>query len=187
LQRCASPARVASVASFFVSRVDTQVDKALDAIGSPGARELRGKIAIANAKAIYRQFHEIFHGEQFSTLRNRGARVQRPLWASTGTKNPNYSDVLYVEDLIGPETVNTLPPNTLAAFRDHGQVRGDTVLEDWTGAEQDLRALSSLGITLEAITDALQTDGVRLFASAYDRVLRIAKKGQEASHVPSGA
>ena len=137
---------------------------------------------------MYRQFHEIFYGEQFSTLRNRGARVQRPLWASTGTKNPNYSDVLYVEDLIDPETVNTLPPNTLAAFRDHGQVRGGTALEDWTGAEEELRALSSLGINLESITDALQTNGVRLFASAYDRVLNaIAKKGQEASRVLSGA
>ena len=121
-------------------------------------------------------------------LHTRGARVQRPLWANTGTKNPNYSDVLYVEELIGPETVNTLPPNTLAAFRDHGQVRGDTVLENWSEAEQELHKLSSLGISLEAITDALQADGVRLFASAYDRVLNaIAKKGQEASHVPSGA
>ena len=113
LQRCASPAQVASVASFFGSRVDTQIDKALDANGSPGARALRGKIAIANAKAMYQRFHEIFYGEQFSILRNRGARVQRPLWASTGTKNPNYSDVLYVEELIGPETVNTLPPTQL--------------------------------------------------------------------------
>ena len=131
LQRCREPGKVASVASFFVSRVDTAVDKALDAIGSPQALTLRGKIAIANAKVVYRRFQEIFTGDEFASLRRRGARVQRPLWASTSTKNRAYSDVLYVEELIGPDTVNTLPPDTLAAFRDHGHVRGDTVLGDW--------------------------------------------------------
>jgi transaldolase len=171
LERCISPDSVSSVASFFVSRVDIQVDKALDANGSAGARALQGKIAIANAKAMYRRFREIFHGEQFSALRNRGARVQRPLWASTGTKNPSYRDVLYIEELIGPDTVNTVPPKTLDAFRDHGKVRGDTVLENWTEAERNLHALSSFGVNLESITDALQADGLKLFASAYERVL----------------
>ena len=184
LQRCASPERVASVASFFVSRVDTQVDKALDAIGSPQALALRGNIAIANAKAMYRRFKEIFDGEEFAALRRRGARVQRPLWASTGTKNPRYSDVLYVEELIGPDTVNTLPPDTLAAFRDHGRVRGDTVLENPAEAERALNTLSALGINLDAITDKLQVDGVVSFASAYDRVLdAIAKKAQDRKRV----
>ena len=140
LRRCKSPERVASVASFFVSRVDTQVDKALDAIGSPAALALRGKIAIANAKAMYRRFREIFHGDEFGSLRQKGARAQRPLWASTGTKNPAYSDVRYVEELIGPDTVNTIPPDTLAAFRDHGRVRGDTVLENGRGGEPASRA-----------------------------------------------
>src|SRR6185295_1365902 len=127
LQRCADPSKVASVASFFVSRVDTMVDKALENIGSDDAKALMGKIAIANSKVVYRRFLEIFHGEGFAALRQRGARVQRPLWASTGTKNPAYSDVLYVENLIGSETVNTLPPETLNAFKDHGQVPGETV------------------------------------------------------------
>src|SRR6185295_9924797 len=104
LQRAANPAAVASVASFFVSRVDTVVDKQLEAIGTPEARALLGKIAIANSRVVYRRFLEIFHGEGFVSLRQRGARVQRPLWASTGTKNPAYSDVLYVENLIGAET-----------------------------------------------------------------------------------
>jgi len=186
LQRCKSPDKVASVASFFVSRVDTQVDKALDAIGSPEALALRGKIAIANAKAMYHRFREIFQGDPFTTTRQKGARVQRPLWASTGTKNPAYSDVLYVEELIGPDTVNTLPPDTLAAFRDHGRVRGDTVLENEDESEKQLRALSSLGIDLNAITDKLQVDGVATFAAAYDRVLNaIDKKRQDNPHVPA--
>src|SRR5579871_2155206 len=179
LQRCKSPEKVASVASFFVSRVDTQVDKALDAIGSPEALALRGKIAVANAKVMYQRFREIFQGNEFVSLKQKGGRVQRPLWASTGTKNPAYSDVLYVEELIGPDTVNTLPPDTLAAFRDHGRVRGDTVLENPAEAASQLRALSVLGIDLKAITAKLQVDGVASFASAYDRVLdAIGKKVQ---------
>jgi transaldolase len=179
LQRCSEPAKVNSVASFFVSRVDTQVDKALDALGSAEALALRGKIAVANAKIVYRRFKEIFYGEDFSTLRKRGARVQRPLWASTGTKNPNYRDVVYVEELIGPDTVNTIPPGTLAAFRDHGKVRGSTVLEGWPEAEAQLRTLASLGIDLEAITDRLQIDGGAAFASAYDHVLAALEKKRE--------
>lgn len=171
LERCQSPQSVASVASFFVSRVDTEVDKALAAAGSSEAMALRGKIAIANAKAMYRRFRDIFSGEQFEKLRRRGARLQRPLWASTGVKNHAYSDVLYVEELIGPDTVNTLPPETLTAFRDHGHVRGDTVLENGPEAESQLRALPHLGIDLDAITEKLQVDGVVSFAAAYDRVL----------------
>jgi transaldolase len=171
LQRCREPEKIASVASFFVSRVDTQVDRALDGVGSPEALALRGKIAIANAKKVYRRFREIFHGEDFSKLAQRGSHVQRPLWASTSTKNPDYRDVLYVEELIGPETVNTLPPATLKAFREHGRVRGNTVQEDLAVAEDQLRKLSSLGIDLNAITEKLQVDGVASFASAYDRVL----------------
>jgi transaldolase len=171
LHRCKSPDKVSSAASFFVSRVDTQVDNALAAIGSPAALALRGKIAIANAKATYGRFRDIFSGQGFASLRRRGARVQRPLWASTGTKNPAYSDVLYVEELIGPETVNTVPPDTLAAFRNHGRVCGDTVLENRPEAESQLRALSGLGVDLDAITDKLQVDGVASFASAYARVL----------------
>jgi transaldolase len=171
LDRCRAPERVASVASFFVSRIDTQVDKALEAIGTGEARELRGKTAIANAKMAYQRFREIFHGNDFATQRRRGARVQRPLWASTSTKNPAYSDVLYIEELIGPETVNTIPLATLDAFRDHGHVRGDTVRSDLAEAGQSLETLKRLGIDLNAIAEKLQIDGISAFASDYDRVL----------------
>jgi transaldolase len=171
LQHCGKPDTVASVASFFVSRVDSQIDPALEAIGSPQALALRGKIAIANSKRVYRRFSEIFYGDDFSRLRQKGARVQRPLWASTSTKNPSYRDVLYVEELIGPDTVNTLPLATLEAFRDHGSVRGNTIQENLPEAEDQLRQLSKLGIVLDTITEKLQQDGLVSFASAYDRVL----------------
>lgn len=179
LESCREPERIASVASFFVSRVDTQVDKALDAIGSPEARALRGKIAIANAKKVYQRFREIFYGEDFLKLRQRGCHIQRPLWASTSTKDPHFSDVLYVEELIGPDTVNTLPLATLNAFREHGHVRGNTVQEDLPAAEDQLRKLSSLGVDLDAITEKLQADGITAFASAYDRVLAATEKKRD--------
>ena len=176
LQRCKEPEKIASVASFFVSRVDTEVDRALEALGSPDALALRGKIAVANTKKVYQRFKEIFYGDDFSVLKRRGARVQRPLWASTSTKNPQYRDVLYVEELIGPDTVNTLPLPTLKAFRDHGRVRGDTVQENLSVSENQFRILSNLGINLNAITEKLQADGVASFASAYDRVLAALEK-----------
>ena len=171
LSRCKHPEHVASVASFFVSRVDTQVDRALEGIGTSDAKALQGRIAVANAKMAYERFRDIFYGVGFSAQRKRGARVQRPLWASTGTKNPRYSDVLYVEELIGPETVNTMPLATLDAFRDHGRVRGDTVTFGLTEASQSLEALARLGIDLNAIAERLQIDGISAFASDYDRVL----------------
>ncbi len=171
LERCGNPAQVASVASFFVSRVDTMVDKALEKVGTAEAKALLGKIAVANSKVVYRRFLEIFHGEGFAALRQRGARVQRPLWASTGTKNPAYSDVLYVESLIGSETVNTLPPETLDAFRDHGKVPGATVKQGLDEAEGALARLSSVGVDLNAITEQLQRDGVAAFAASFDQLM----------------
>jgi transaldolase len=159
-----------SVASFFVSRVDTAVDPLLEKIGSTEALNLRGKIAIANAKLAYQRFHETFHGEPFASLRAQGAPVQRPLWGSTGTKNPAYPDVMYVEELIGPETVNTLPPKTLAAFRDHGRAR-QTLQEGVDQAEADIAQLRELGIDLDAVTRKLQEDGVAAFAASYDKLL----------------
>jgi len=176
LERCANPAQVASVASFFVSRVDTAVDKALQELGSGEGAALLGQIAIANSKVVYRRFLEIFHGEGFVSLRQRGARVQRPLWASTGTKNPQYSDVLYVENLIGPETVNTLPPDTINAFRDHGRISGATVKEGLADADTALARLQNLGIDLDAITAKLQTDGVSAFASSFDQLMAALEK-----------
>lgn len=171
LERSADPSQVASVASFFVSRVDTMVDRALESLGTPEANALLGKIAIANSKIVYRRFQEIFHGEGFAALRQRGARVQRPLWASTGTKNPAYSDVVYVDNLIGPETVNTLPPDTMDAFRDHGRVAGSSVKERLAEAEAALKQLSSLGVDLDAITEKLQQDGVAAFAASFDQLM----------------
>lgn len=188
LARSAAPERVASVASFFVSRVDTVVDRELEAIGTPQALALRGQSAIANARLVYRRFREIFYGEAFSRLRRQGAHVQRPLWASTGTKNPAYSDVLYVEGLIGPDTVNTLPPATLDAFRDHGQASRATVGESWDEAESRLAELQELGIDLVAVTEKLQTDGVAAFAASYEQLLAALaqKRGALLARSPGG-
>lgn len=170
LERNAKPQRVASVASFFVSRVDAAVDPLLERRGTAEAMALRGRIAIANAKLAYLRFREIFHGDAFAALRLRGARVQRPLWGSTGTKNRAYSDVLYVEELIGPETVNTVPLATLDAFRDHGRVR-PSLLEATEQAREDIARLAALGIDLTAITGKLQEDGVAAFAASFDNLL----------------
>jgi transaldolase len=171
LQQCQEPSRVASVASFFVSRVDTKIDKALEAIGGAEALALRGSIAIANAKIVYGRFKSIFRGEPFAALKERGARVQRPLWASTGVKNRNYRDVLYVEELAGPDTVTTVPPATLHAFRDHGRVSGVSVEAGVDEAKRALAKLADLGIDLRAIGEELQAEGVAAFASGYDKVL----------------
>lgn len=171
LSRCAEPEKVSSVASFFVSRVDAAVDRALEKIGSREALDLRGKVAITNAKRVYRRFREIFYGKHFSSLREKGARVQRPLWASTGTKNPDYSDVLYVEELIGADTVNTLPPATLNAFRDHGRVRGTTIEEGLKEADAVFIRLKELGTDLDAITEKLQVEGVAAFAASFEQLI----------------
>lgn len=168
--RLANPASVASVASFFVSRLDSKVDALLDADGSAAAKSLRGTIAIANSKLAYRRYQEIFEGEDFAALRDRGARVQRVLWASTSTKDPSYRDVLYVEELVGQETVNTVPPKTLEAFRDHGRVRA-SLIEDVAGAQARIEALSDLGIDLDRLTAELQQEGVEKFVRPYDQLL----------------
>jgi transaldolase/glucose-6-phosphate isomerase len=158
---------VASVASFFVSRVDTAVDRALEAVGN---EDLLGKIAIANARTAYARFKATFSGERWAKLSAQGARVQRPLWASTGTKNPLYSDTLYVDTLIGPDTVNTVPPSTLDAFTDHGTV-ASTLEEGITEARGQLAQLADLGIDLAAITQKLQDEGVASFASAFQSLM----------------
>src|ERR1700688_2876024 len=170
LKRNAKPHQVSSVASFFVSRVDTEVDRALQTIGTPEALSRRGKIAIANARVVYRRFREIFLGTPFEEFRRRGARLQRPLWASTGTKNPAFSDVLYVEELIGPHTINTIPPATLNAFRDHGRVQ-PTLEAGEQDAEQALARLARLGIDLAAITEKLLADGITAFTHSLDELL----------------
>ena len=159
--------RIASVASFFVSRVDSAVDGELEAIGEA---ELLGKIAIANAKVAYACFKEIISGERWQKLAAQGARVQRPLWASTSTKNPAYPDTLYVDELIGPDTVNTLPPATLRAFMDHGRVAG-TLEQGLEQARQQLSRLSDLGIDLDGITKKLLVDGVTSFAKSFEALM----------------
>jgi transaldolase len=168
--RCAAPDRVASVASFFVSRVDTVVDAELERIGTPEALALRGRAAIANACAAYRRFRELFGGDAFAPLAARGARVQRPLWASTSTKNPDYRDVLYVEELVGRDTVNTLPTATLEAFRDHGRPR-PSLDEGLATAGRVLGDLERLGIDLGQVTERLQEDGVAAFAASFDALV----------------
>lgn len=168
--------RLASVASFFVSRVDTEVDKRLDALVQSGkvdanhADMLRGKAAIANAKLAYRLFRESFAGPRWQALAAKGAQLQRPLWASTSTKNPAYRDVLYVEQLIGPDTVNTMPPATLEAFRDHG-VTAKTVDENLDGAEREISDLAACGIPLVNVTDQLLADGLTSFQKSFDTLI----------------
>ena len=164
---------VASVASFFVSRVDSEIDRRLDAITGPGAERaasLKGRAAIANAKLAYRLFCSLFKGPRWDALAAKGAQMQRPLWASTSTKNPAYRDVMYVEQLVGPHTVNTLPPATLEAFRDHGEV-ARTVDRDVEGATRDLAALEALGISLDDVTEQLLREGLASFQKSFDTLL----------------
>jgi len=170
LARAPQPQAVASVASFFVSRVDGKVDKQLDAIGSPQAQALKGRIAIANARWAYERFQALRRDASVAVLLQRGARPQRPLWASTSTKNPAYRDVLYVETLIGADTVNTLPPETLDAFLDHGEARG-TISQDMVRVHADLAALRPLGIDLDAVTAELEREGVASFADSWIKLL----------------
>ncbi len=171
------PSHVASVASFFVSRIDSAVDKQLDEkiarANDPTEKErlaaLKGKVAIANAKLAYQEYKRLFSGARWEKLTAKGAKPQRLLWASTGTKNKDYSDVLYVEELIGPNTVNTVPPATLDAFRDHGMPR-DSLEENVEDARRVLAELEKSGISLDAITAELVKDGVKLFADAADKL-----------------
>ncbi len=189
------PIDVASVASFFVSRVDTAVDKLLDqkiaAATDPAERarlqKLMGKAAVANAKMAYEAFLRIFNGPEFGDLRAAGASVQRCLWASTGTKNPSYSDVMYVEELIGPETVNTMPQQTMMAFKEHGEVR-PSLAENVEGARQVLRDLAAAGIDIDRVTSDLRVDGVKLFADSIDKLLEeIANKKRKLQQGSVGA
>ncbi len=167
---------IASVASFFVSRVDSLIDGQLE---KKGKSDLMGKAAIANAQLAYEMFGKIRSGARFQALAAKGARLQRPLWASTSTKNPKYRDVLYVEELIGRDTVNTLPLPTLEAFRDHGKVRA-SLGGDTSSATQLLEQLKAAGIDMSAVTQQLEDDGVRLFIESYDSLLKSLEAKKEA-------
>jgi transaldolase len=164
-----SPKPVASVASFFVSRVDTEADKRLEAIGGE-ALALRGQLAVANAKLAYQAWKEIFSGKRWERLAERGATTQRCLWASTSTKNPEYRDVLYVEELIGPETVNTMPLETIEAFQEHGEVRR-TLDENVDEARDLLDRLAAVGVDYGDVTDTLEREGVEKFADSFRELL----------------
>jgi transaldolase len=164
---------VASVASFFVSRVDTEADKRLEEVGR---KDLQGKLAIANAKLAYQAFEEIFSGEDWEFLESKGATKQRPLWASTSTKNPEYEDVMYVEELAGPETVNTMPTDTFEAFMDHGDVRstspgGSPIEENLDEAWALIMRLREAGVDYENVTEVLEKEGVAKFADSFDELL----------------
>jgi transaldolase len=160
------PSKVASVASFFVSRVDTEADKRLD-----GHPELQGKLAVANAKLAYQHYLETFKGPRWDYLEGKGATKQRCLWASTSTKNPAYSDVLYVEDLIGPETVNTMPLETIEAFQDHGTIPGDTVLEGIDEARDLFVQIEKAGVSYDDVVETIEAEGVQKFADSYDEIV----------------
>jgi transaldolase len=170
-ERASDPSTLASVASFFVSRVDASTDAALEAVGTDHALSLRGRAAIANAKVAYNRYRELFEGERFAELQLAGTRPQRVLWASTSTKNPGYNDVMYVEDLIGPNTVNTAPPATIDAFTDHGMVKADSLLSRMGEAIRFIETLPEVGVDFDEITDTLQVDGVDSFADAYAELL----------------
>jgi transaldolase len=169
--------RVASVASFFVSRVDTNIDARLDAIAkrdparATQAHALQGKAAVANAKLAYRQFQAKFSGSRWEALVAAGARVQRPLWASTSTKNPAYPDLIYVDTLMGPHTVNTMPPATIEGFRDHGVV-ARTIDQGLEQAEADLEALEAIGVSMREVTDELEAEGVQKFSDSFAALLQ---------------
>ncbi len=160
------PSSVASVASFFVSRVDTEADKRL-----ADHPDLRGRLAVANARLAYEHYLEAFQGERWEFLAGKGASRQRCLWASTSTKNPDYRDVLYVEELIGPETVNTMPLETIEAFQDHGEVRGDTVRDDVDEAHAFMSRLAEAGVDYDDVTDTLEAEGVKKFADSFEEIV----------------
>jgi transaldolase len=184
--------RIAGVASVFISRIDTAVDKLLEekiAKGDGALSDLLGKAGIAGVKLTYQRFKKLFESERFAPLAAKGARAQRPLWASTGTKNPAYSDLLYVENLVGPQTVNTVPPATLDALLDHGKIRSDSISEDLDGARRTTERLARANVSLYDVTQQLQVEGVKSFADSYNAMLGAIEKKVEtlAAEVPCRA
>jgi len=163
------PTKVASVASFFVSRVDTEADRRLDEIG--GHDNLKGKLGIANARLAYAHWKEVFSGERWELLASKGATKQRCLWASTSVKNPDYRDVMYVEELIGPQTVNTMPQETIEAFQDHGEVKPNSIEHDLDGARQLLKDLANAGVDYDDVVEVLEQEGVQKFADSFEELL----------------
>lgn len=170
---------IRSVASFFVSRVDTEIDKRLEKIGTPEALDLRGKAAVANARLAYAAFEEVLASDRWRVLAEAGANAQRPLWASTGVKNPDYSDTLYVTDLVVADTVNTMPEKTLQAFADHGEVRGDQVTGRAHEAQQLFDSLSALGVDLTDVFLTLEQEGVEKFKASWEELVATVEEQME--------
>lgn len=168
-----------SVASFFISRVDTEVDAQLEAIGTDEALELKGKAGLANARLAYEVFEEMFASERWARLAEKGANVQRPLWASTGVKDPALPDTLYVSGLVAPNTVNTIPAATLEAFADHGEVTGDTVRASYAESNEILDAIERAGVSYREVVDKLETEGLEKFNVSWEELLETVKKSLE--------
>jgi transaldolase len=179
IEQCENPSTVHSVASFFISRIDSSVDALLKKNGSPEATALLGKAAIANAHLAYQLFEEKFASDRWIAFATKGAHKQRPLWASTGVKDPTYADTRYVIELIAPDTVNTMPQSTLDAVIDHGVVRGNTISAHYAEAVDVLKALSAIGISLDEVTTELEIDGVKKFAQAWEELLENVKAVQK--------
>ncbi|MFJ9352344.1 transaldolase [Streptomyces sp. NPDC101237] len=163
---------IRSVASFFVSRVDTEIDKRLNDLGTDEAKALRGKAAVANARLAYQAYEEVFSSDRWQALENAGARKQRPLWASTGVKDPSYRDTMYVDDLVAPNTVNTMPEATLLAVEDHGHITGDTITGTYEQARADLDAVERLGISYDDVVQVLEDEGVEKFEASWNDLLK---------------
>ncbi|GAA3035729.1 transaldolase [Streptomyces glomeratus] len=164
--------KIHSVASFFVSRVDTEIDKRIEALGTPEAKALRGKAAVANARLAYQAYEEVFSGDRWDALDKAQANKQRPLWASTGVKDPAYKDTMYVEELVAPNTVNTMPEATLLATEDHGEITGDTITGTYEQARADLDAIEKLGISYDDVVQLLEDEGVDKFEASWNDLLK---------------
>lgn len=173
--------KIGSVASFFVSRVDSEYDKRLDKIGTEEAKALKGKAAIANAKLAYKKYEELFSSERWQALAGAGAQRQRPLWASTSTKNPEYRDVIYVEELVAPGTVNTMPESVIHAFADHGEVRADAITGSYAEAQQVMDALAAAGIDYDDVVEVLEREGVEKFNVSGNEMIETVRSALEAA------
>ncbi|MEU1643466.1 transaldolase [Micromonospora zamorensis] len=178
---------IGSVASFFVSRVDAEVDKRLEKIGSEQAKSLRGKAAVANAQLAYERYTEVFSSDRWKALADAGAHPQRPLWASTSTKNPDYRDVIYVEELIAPGTVNTMPESVIHAYADHGETRGDTITGAYDAARKVFADLESVGVDMADVIATLEREGVEKFEASWQELLDGVRKSLEAAAKGKGS
>ncbi|OWV05429.1 transaldolase [Micromonospora wenchangensis] len=178
---------IGSVASFFVSRVDSEIDKRLDKIGSAEAKALRGKAAVANAQLAYERYTEVFSSDRWQALADAGAHPQRPLWASTSTKNPDYRDVIYVEELIAPGTVNTMPESVVTAYAEHGETRGDTITGAYDAARQVFADLAGVGIDVDDVIATLEREGVEKFEASWSELLDGVRKSLAAAARGTGA